>query len=172
MDDPTKLPPEGWKPDYHGHMTLANGEHVPLSAEQAAEIMAAIEAAEARDVAAMPDTEAALVALSRAHHRLHRLGWSDGIYCPKDGSEFAVTEFGSTGIFRVRYSGTWPEGEIDGGDWTHPPQACLWKAIDKLTEAERATLDRCTADEAGFIDRLGASFGDDGARPAPEDSDG
>lgn len=117
-----------------------------------------VELQEAEDAAAMPDATAALVALSRARQRMQRLGWSEGIYCPKDGSEFALVQFGGSGIFSGAYVGKWPDGDIWMADETTHPQACLWKAIDKLTDAERARFDACVADHRAYIDRLGASF--------------
>jgi hypothetical protein len=55
----------------------------------------------------------------RAHQRLRELGWRDGIYMPKDGTEATVIQCGSTGMFSCRYSGEWPDGYFnlyDGGD--------------------------------------------------------
>ena len=105
--------------EYHGHKTLADGTHVALSADEAKALWEACEAARAKTEADMPTEHAALNELSRAFHRLKDFGWREAIYCPKDGSEFEVIEAGSTGIFRCRYDGAWPDGmwmTFDDGD--------------------------------------------------------
>jgi hypothetical protein len=38
----------------------------------------------------------------------------------------------------------------------------FWKALDKLDDAEKATLAECMRSEAEYIERLGRSFGDQG----------
>lgn len=58
----------------------------------------------------MPTERDALDVLFQAGQRLQELGWQDIAYCPKDGSEFEVIEFGSTGIHPCIYVGTWPDG--------------------------------------------------------------
>lgn len=84
-----------------------------------------IEDARERRAVAMPTERDCLRVLSDVSQRLRDLGWSDAIYCPKDGSEFDAIEFGSTGIHACHYSGEWPKGGwwvSDGGDlWpSHP----------------------------------------------------
>lgn len=101
----------GEKPSgYHGHMTMADGSHVALSADEAKALWEAVEAQRAKTEADFPDVQTTLREMCRAHNRLRDFGWRDGIYCPKDGSEFEIIEAGSTGIFRCRYDGEWPDG--------------------------------------------------------------
>lgn len=87
--------------------------------------MALVNAQRAKREADMPTEKDALSVMHLAHIRLRELGWSDAIYCPKDGSRFEVIEAGSTGVFTCHYSGTWPEGSWwieDAGDlWPSRP---------------------------------------------------
>ena len=145
--------------DIGGWATTEDGKRVPISRAEADAIFAAIKERDAKDAEDMPDTDAALSAMCRAMDRMERLGWRRGIYCPKDGSEFAFVEFGSTGIFAGRYSGKWPDGSIDNGDGSSRPEGVLWKHLDQLTDAEREKLDRCTASHSAWIESLGARFG-------------
>jgi hypothetical protein len=131
-----------------------------ITGEAAAAIWDAIERQNAADEAAMPDTLAAMIALQRARERLQKLGWREGVYCPKDGSNFAVIQYGSTGIFAGTYVGDWPTGVVWIADETCAPQGIMWKPLDKLTEAESARMDTCIADHRAYIDRLGRTFGD------------
>lgn len=58
----------------------------------------------------MPTEQDAIDAMYRAYSRLRDLGWSDGIYMPKDGTAVTVIQIGSTGQFKCRYSGEWADG--------------------------------------------------------------
>jgi hypothetical protein len=111
--------------EYHGHMTLADGSHVPLTKEQGEDLWNAAMAAKAKRAEEMPDIQAALRVMTNAYHRLEELGFTPAIYCPKDGSAFEVIEAGSSGIHRCHYSGEWPTGSWlieDGGDlWPSSP---------------------------------------------------
>lgn len=73
----------------------------------------------------MPDERAALEQMFEAYQRMKDLGWKEAIYCPKDGTYFDAIEAGSTGIFKCRYHGEWPNGSWfaeDGGDlWPARP---------------------------------------------------
>jgi hypothetical protein len=162
------IPPAGW------HCTRVPGHEGPCAAHPtettAAELWQAIEQQQAKDEADMPDALAALNTMQRGYHRLRQFGWSDGVYCPKDGSEFAVIQVGSSGIFSGVYIGDWPFGDIWIADESTSPHACLWKAVDKLTDAERARMDGCVKDHAGYIDRLGRSFGQMAAEQEPEET--
>lgn len=84
-----------------GHKTYRNDDgtfrHEPLYESEANDLMARIEAAEARRNELMPDEEAAIRMMMDAHTRLKDFGWRDAVYCPKDGSVFKVLEAGSTG---------------------------------------------------------------------------
>lgn len=123
---------------YHGHMTMADGSHVPLSEEQASALWERLERRQAERAAKLPDEQAALGAMFEAYDRLRELGWRDIIYCPKDGSSFDVIEPGSTGIFRCHYVGEWPDGQWyaeDGGDlW---PSSPILFRLDPEAEAAR-----------------------------------
>jgi hypothetical protein len=131
--------------DIVGHKTMVDGTHVPLRRDEADALWASIESAKAARIALMPDWAAALQMMSDALSRLNDEGWARGAYCPKDGSPFAIIEFGSTGIFEAFYSGTWPDGHVIACDFVSHPDGMLWKAIDKLSPAERAKLDECMA---------------------------
>ncbi len=96
--------------EYSGSGRLPDGSRVMFTQEEAKTLWEASEAAQQKTAADFPTFEITLRELSRAFHRLRDFGWREGIYCPKDGSEFEVIEAGSTGIFRCRYDGTWPEG--------------------------------------------------------------
>jgi len=69
-----------------------------------------MERQKAATIAKLPDERAAICAMTEAFHRMRDFGWSDAIYCPKDGSSFEVIEAGSSGIHRAHYSGEWPTG--------------------------------------------------------------
>lgn len=95
---------------FGGHMTMADGSHVPLSAEQAKAIWDESERHRAERAARLPDEKSAISAMFDAYDRLRELGWSEACYCPKDGSGFQVIEPGSTGVHHAHYDGQWPKG--------------------------------------------------------------
>lgn len=134
---------------YIGHMTMADGSHVPLTEADAKALWEATERAQAKAEADYPDEQTALREMCRAHHRMKDFGWRDGIYCPKDGSEFEVIEAGSTGIFRCRYDGGWPDGmwmtSADGEVYpsSRPP------LMFRLLPEAQAEHDRKMADAVG-----------------------
>lgn len=132
--------------NYHGHMTMADGSHVALTADEAKALWEASEAAQAKSEADFPDEQAALREMCRAHHRLKDFGWRDAIYCPKDGSEFEAIEAGSTGIHRCRYDGAWPKGAwwilADGDLWPSRP------ILFRLLPEAQAEYDRKMAEAA------------------------
>ncbi len=136
----------GWK-------TTIGGEHLPISADEAKVLWAACEAADAKRRGLMPDSMAALDLMQDALTRLKDEGWHDGIYCPKDGSTFAVIEFGSTGIFTGVYCGEWPDGHVIVCDGLSHPCGLLWKPITQLTDAEAAKLYACEEAENAARDR-------------------
>lgn len=142
-----------------GHKTMADGTHIPLRHREASEIWAQVETAKARRLELMPDS---MVALSLMHDALIRLedeGWRKGPYCPKDGSEFAVIQHGSTGIFSAFYSGKWPDGYVICCDFVHHPDGLLWKQIADLSDAERAKMAECMEVDGVMRDREIAAFG-------------
>lgn len=116
-----------------GHKTFRNKDgtfrHEPLYETEAKELMAQIEAAEAKRNELMPDEDAAIRMMMDAHTRLKDFGWSDAIYCPKDGSVFKVLEPGSTGKHDCIYQGDWPNGSwwiVEDGDMC-PSRPVLFK---------------------------------------------
>lgn len=126
-----------------GHATTYDGERVALTEADANAIWEACELADQKRREVMPDSMAALRVLQDARTRLRDEGWRGAQYCPKDGSEFAVIQYGSTGIFRAFYNGLWPSGQLFvQGEFGHP-SGHLWKPLLDLTEAERAQLDEC-----------------------------
>lgn len=133
--------------EYHGHMTMTDGAHIPLSKADAECLWRACEDAERRAAEEMPDEEAALRVMARAHGRLLKLGWRDAIYCPKDGTEFEAIEVGSTGIHRCIYLGKWPRGSwwiiADGDMW--PSRPILFRL---LPEAAHPTPDATSGSPA------------------------
>jgi hypothetical protein len=126
--------------------------------EQAEAIFAVIKRSDAEREAAMPDTQAALHHASVGQERLRKLGWSEGIYCPKDGTRFALVEWGSTGVHAGFYTGKWPDGHIYCGDFLVQPQAVMWKAVDKLTGDEAAMLAASEKSDRAFMERQIAMF--------------
>ena len=120
--------------EYHGHMTMTDGSHIPLSKDDAEQLWRACEKAERRAAEEMPDEVAALRVMARAHGRLQRLGWRDAVYCPKDGSEFEAIEAGSAGIHRCIYQGEWPDGSwwiiADGDMW--PSRPILFRPLPEV----------------------------------------
>ncbi|KPH74068.1 hypothetical protein [Bosea vaviloviae] len=124
--------------EFSGLARLADGSRVALTADEAKALWDACEASSAKLAADMPTEGDALRELGRAYERLRQLGWSDAIYCPKDGSEFDAIEAGSTGIHRCQYEGDWPNGRwwiADAGDlW--PSRPILYR-LDPEAEAAR-----------------------------------
>lgn len=146
--------------DIVGHKTLLDGTQEPLRRDEAKAIWAQVRASDKRRRRLMPDALSALDMLGDARQRLRDEGWADGIYCPKDGSEFAVIEYGSTGIFAGFYCGKWPDGHVICCDFVGHPKGILWKPLSELTEPERARLERCMDAERQMreaeLRRLGA----------------
>lgn len=139
--------------DYHGHATLDDGTHVTMTAEEAEALWKAAEEASARLADEMPETADALRTIHTGLSRLRDLGWREAKYCPKDGSPFAVIEYGSTGLFEAFYSGDWPTGRIYCCDYLCHPDGMLFKPLAELTDDERAKLDECMAREKVHYER-------------------
>ena len=125
--------------------------------EQADAILAAIKVSDAEREASMPTTFAALHQISTAKERLGKMGWRDAMYCPKNGSEFAVVQWGSTGVHLAHYMGEWPTGHLYCGDFLSSHEGMMWKPIDKLTSDELEAMKRSNEDVANFIERLAHS---------------
>lgn len=145
----------GEKNDVAGWGTTEDGRHVPITRAQAACILKSIKDAQAKRDAMMPDEASARRVLMQAVERMKSFGWRDGIYCPKDGTAFAVFMFGSTGVFTGHYSGDWPSGCIIAEDEVCDPRGCMWKPIDKLSDEEEAARQKAARATSDFIDRLG-----------------
>lgn len=158
--------------DYFGHATMADGTHVPLSQNDAKAIWEAIDAADAKRRADMPTTQSALSAICDGKQRLTSLGWRDAVYCPKDGSSFAIIEYGSTGIFYATYHGEWPTGSLYSCDHFSHPRGAMFKALADLSPDERSKLDECDALDRQMSDREMRAFaGLTEAEPAPAPQD-
>lgn len=142
-----------------GHKIMMNGTTQPLRESEADAIWEAIEADEKRRLVDMPTSRSALSAMCSARTRLKDLGWRDGIYCPKDGSAFAVCEVGSTGMWKGFYQGKWPDGHIICADCANRPEGMFWKPIADLTEEEAAHVAKCEDDMRTMIEAYCHSFG-------------
>lgn len=110
---------------YYGHMTMADGSHVPLSSEECETMLKEIDEHRERRAAALPDEKSCLATMFDGFDRLRELGWREACYCPKNGTVFDSISAGSTGIHDCYYQGEWPKGNywiLDGGDiWpAHP----------------------------------------------------
>jgi hypothetical protein len=111
--------------ELRGWTTTDDGRRVELPEDEVRSILDAIEARDAAINAAYPDEKSALHAMADAFHRMRDFGWSEAVYCPKDGTPFEVIEAGSTGIHRCSYQGEWPNGswwvEAHGDLWPSRP---------------------------------------------------
>ena len=141
--------------EYHGHMTQTDGKHVALSKEEAERIWREIERENERRRIEMPTSHHALQTMFRAYARLEDMGWRRGMYCPKDGAEFACITLGSTGIFTAFYSGEWPTGYLHIEDEIGGVDGMMWKPIAELTEEEERARQQSAKATSEFIERLG-----------------
>jgi hypothetical protein len=123
--------------------------------EQAAAIFAELKRSDAEREAAMPDWQAALHQICRAKERLRDLGWREAVYCPKDGTDFGLVEWGSTGVFTGFYTGEWPDGHIVYEDYVGHPEGMMFKPLADLTEAEETARQASMRSTHEFIDRMG-----------------
>lgn len=139
---------------YLGHKTLSDGTHVQLSEDEAKALWQMANDAKDKSAADMPTTDDALRTMQRGRSRLRDLGWREAQYCPKDGTRFAVIEYGSTGIFEASYWGEWPDGRVYCCDGFTHPHGMLFKPLADLTDAERAKLDECMGREKAAHDRM------------------
>lgn len=146
--------------EYHGSMTMTDGRRVYLTSDEAKSLWDDIDRGIADRAERMPDSKSALSIINSAISRLKELGWNDAIYCPKDGTEFAVCEFGSIGMWKAFYTGKWPDGYIHYADCVSRPKGMYFKEMSALTEWEIAHVSECDKSVGEWIDRLGRSFGD------------
>lgn len=141
---------------YYGSATLKDGRRVQLSQDEVASLMAAVDESMRKRVEMMPDTAAALNLRGNVDQRLREMGWREDL--PRsEGEEFALIEHGSSGIFSasihgefVRYAGCVGRAK-DRHRYKH-------KALDKLTDDERATMAKCDEDNREWLDRELKSF--------------
>jgi hypothetical protein len=144
--------------NYHGHMTMSDGSHVPLSEDEAAALWAAMKDAEAKRASDMPDITAALSVACGAIQRARDLGWREARYCPKDGAAIAIAELGSTGIWQGIYVGKWPDGHLMYADCATDVGGRLFKPLADLTDVEREKMERCDRDNQEYSDRIARSL--------------
>lgn len=142
-----------------GHKTRFDGSHEPLLKSEADAIMVSVRNAKQKRRKSMPTTQTALAVLCEAKERLKELGWRNGAYCPKDGTSFAVCEFGSTGMWKGFYCGKWPDGHIISGDCVHHPDAVMFKLLASLTSEEAETMKQCDAQVSATIAGMGVNDG-------------
>ena len=137
----------GWVKDYHGHMTMADGSHVPLTKEEAEALLAAVEAEKAKRANDMPTALDALRALISAEERLRDLGWSrGGGLRVRRGDECAVAEQGSTGMWKGWFD---DDGKyVHFGDCVSDPRKTFLKPLADLMDDERAHMIECDRREA------------------------
>lgn len=133
--------------DYHGHMTLADGSHIPLTKDDAEALWAAVEVAKAKRAETMPTAQDALRALTTAEERLRELGWTrGGGLRVKRGDECAVAEQGSTGMWKGWFDN---DGKyVHYGDCCSDPRKTFLKPLADLTDDERAHMEECDRREA------------------------
>lgn len=144
---------------HSGRLTRLDGSHVTLSPEDAEALWNAVEEAAAKRAETMPTTHDALCVISSAKQRLGELGWREGQYCPKGGEEFAVIEWGCTGIFPAVYHGEWPNGSLLYCDSFNHPHGCMFKPLANLTDAERKMMNECIDRDRVMSDREARAFG-------------
>ena len=127
------------RPEYHGHKTMLDGSHVPLTEDEADALWQHVEDVKAQEALDMPTAQDALRMLIRAESRLKDLGWwKGGGLRVKRGDECAVAETGSTGMWRG-----WVDQErkyVHYADCVADPQRCWLKPLSDLTEDERAHI--------------------------------
>ena len=148
--------------DYHGHKTMSDGSHVALSADEAKALWERIENEKNERASKLPDSLACLSAISQAKNRMRELGWREGVYCPRNGETFAVSQIGSTGM----WSGHWSpgidqlsHGFVIAADSAMNPQTTFFKPLEELTDDERERMKACDADNAAWVERLAKSLG-------------
>jgi len=134
--------------EFSGHWTLRDGSRIAMTPGEAEALWKETERRRAERAAKLPDERAAIEAMFEAFDRLRELGWSEAIYCPKDGSSFSVIEAGSTGIFRAHYAGEWPNGTwwVENGDDLSPSRPILYRLFPE-DEAKRKAKMQAAAEQ-------------------------
>lgn len=138
----------------HGWKTMTDGSRTPMTEDEANEIWQDVEEQEKRRADQMPETMDALRAFIDADQRLTELKWKKHSIGIEEGTEVAVVENGSTGIFR----GVWSKPYFHYADCVSSAGKVWWKPVADLTEAERAWMEKCGADHAAFMDAQMKSF--------------
>jgi hypothetical protein len=148
---------------YHGHKTLIDGSHVALTQDEAAAIWREIEEAGEKRAKEMPTARDALRVMIAARQRLQELGWWEGGGLRiKPGDECAVTQTGSTGMWRGRLDAE--RKYVHYGDCVSDPRKCWLKPLSDLTDDERAWMDECDRREAEAYEAMLDRYAD-AARP-------
>lgn len=135
---------------YHDSMKMSDGTRKALTSDEAKAIWQQIEASTKERAEKMPDAESALRSMISAEERLKELGWRDARYCPRDESEFAVCEIGSTGMWKAFYSGEF----ITYADCVSKGNRMYFKPLDKLTDGERTRIENCDKEVAAMIGQM------------------
>lgn len=140
--------------DYRGHMTMNDGTHKPLTADEAKAIWKAMERSAEDRARLMPTSDDAMRVMLDAQQRMKALGWRKGlgIIGVKRGDECAVREDGSTGI----WSG-WVDQDgkyVNYCDGVTDPRKVWLKPLADLTEDERTKMAECDKDDREFHDRM------------------
>jgi hypothetical protein len=139
----------GKRDGYFGHKTMVDGTHVPLTEGEADALWKRVEELKAKRQADMPTAEDALRVMIEARQRMNELGWwlGGGLRVRK-GDECAISETGSTGIWR---------GYVDAeGEYAHysdcvsRPRDVWLKPLADLTPEERARMEACDKDAAEY----------------------
>lgn len=132
----------GWK-------TMKDGSRAPMSEQEVRDLWSRVEASRAARAEKLPTTVDALTAICQAESRLRELGWRQ--MPPQEGQTLACCFYGSTGIFLAARHGDY----IHVGDYVYRPhnKTMLFKPTDRLSDEERAVLERCEAEERAAHER-------------------
>lgn len=137
---------------YHGHLTLKDGSHVPLTGQEAKALFEAAEEGDRKRAEMMPTSEDAMRLGLGVQQRMKALGWRKGMGLKmRAGDDVAVREDGSTGI----WSG-WIETDslfVHYCDSVADPRRVWLKPVSELTEDEREQMAVCDKDAAEWIER-------------------
>lgn len=139
--------------DYHGHMTMKDGSHEPLTKEMAQELWDAFERDAEERARLMPTSDDAMRVILDAQQRMKALGRRKGlgIIGVRCGDKCAVREDGSTGI----WSG-WVDANgkyVNYCDGVSDPRKVWLKPIEDLTEDECVKMAECDEDDRAYHER-------------------
>ena len=138
-----------------GYKTMLGGSRVEMSASEIDHLEKHIADQDKRRAEAFPTTLAALGAFIDADQRLTALGWKKYTFGFDDGTELAIIERGSTGIFY----GFWNKPYFHYADCVSPiKDGVFWKLIADLTDDERLQMNKCSADHGKFMKAQTWSF--------------